>query len=86
MLHNLLLPCFSDFLLKNMAGVAHGCSLIGTATGPLIATALHAYLGSYDATFWVLALLPLFSGSLVVCLARAPDPPASSARLEGAGE
>lgn len=49
--------------------------LVGTAVGPVIATSLRAVLGSYTAVFTLYTLLPLISGTVVLCCARKPQPP-----------
>lgn len=49
--------------------------LVGTSVGPVVATMLRAWLGSFNAAFWVLAAVPLVSGSVVLCCATKPRPP-----------
>ncbi len=49
--------------------------LLGTAAGPVIATRLRRMLGSYSAVFLVYTILPLVTGTVVLCCARKPSPP-----------
>ena len=46
--------------------------LLGTSVGPAVATLLRAWLRDFNSVFWVLALAPSLSGSVVLCCAIKP--------------
>ena len=50
-------------------------SILGTSVGPVIATSLRAFFGSFNEVFLLFTLLPLVSGTLVLLFARKPRPP-----------